>query len=315
MGSRQRPVSTISLAEALLKDDDPRLREMAVRMLGRDCRENGHVEYTKPEAKQPPAALAHLEILLAMADDPDAGVRRELILALRNLPTDKVGDALRKLAAAWDGQDRWYLEALGLALEKRESAFLSTLFDGTLYGDLDLDEAGNDGNVALPPYFPVDRNEAYIAAGTPDLPAHAVSKYLGLAWRIHRPRGVAAARAHLAPPARIRAATGRRRHPGADERPGDRGAWWRAWRCGRPTRSTGESCWRCWRAGSAGEWNAASTRPQVLKVIDAERWLIPATAAAGDRAGRRDARRPLPRQSRTPRRGCQGARGGAGCRR
>ena len=27
--------------------------------------------------------------------------------------------ALRKLAASWDGQDRWYLEALGLALEKR----------------------------------------------------------------------------------------------------------------------------------------------------------------------------------------------------
>ena len=39
----------------LLKDEDPRLREMAVRMLGRDCRENGKVEYTKPEAKQSPA--------------------------------------------------------------------------------------------------------------------------------------------------------------------------------------------------------------------------------------------------------------------
>ena len=47
-----------------------------------------------------------------MADDPDAGVRRELILALRNLPTDKVGRRPKKLAASWDGQDRWYLEAL-----------------------------------------------------------------------------------------------------------------------------------------------------------------------------------------------------------
>ena len=69
-----------------------------------------------------PAALAHLDVLLPMADDPDPGVRRELILAFRNLPTDKVGDALKKLTASWDGQDRWYLEALGLALEKRESA-------------------------------------------------------------------------------------------------------------------------------------------------------------------------------------------------
>ena len=105
-----------SLAEALLKDDDPRLREMAVRILGRDCRENGKVAYTKPEAKQLPAALAHLEILAPMAGDPDAGVRRA-DLGLANLPTDKAGEALKRLAAAWDGEDRWYLEALGLALE------------------------------------------------------------------------------------------------------------------------------------------------------------------------------------------------------
>ena len=60
------------------------------------------------------------------------------------------------------------------------------LFDGTLYGDLNLDRAGKESKVALPPYFPVDRNEAYIETGTPDLPASAVSKYLGLAWRVHR---------------------------------------------------------------------------------------------------------------------------------
>ncbi len=155
-------------------------------MLGRDCRDNGHVELMHDQSKLPPRrAEQHLEALLPMADDPDAGVRRELILAFRNLPTDKVGDALRKLAASWDGQDRWYLEALGLALEKRESTYLSQLFDGSLYGDLDLERAGRDRVLALPPYFPVDRNEAYIAAGTPDLPATALSKSLGLAWRLH----------------------------------------------------------------------------------------------------------------------------------
>ena len=77
-----------------------------------------------------------------MAEDPNAGVRRELILAFRNLPTDLVGGSLRKMAAEWDGQDRWYLEALGLALEKRESDFLSVLFDGSLYGALELDKTG-----------------------------------------------------------------------------------------------------------------------------------------------------------------------------
>ncbi len=169
-----------------VKFRDPRIRELAVRMLGRDCRENGHVEYQRPEARKAPAAMHQLDTLLAAADDPDAGVRRELILAFRNLPTDKVGDALRKLAASWDGQDRWYLEALGLALEKREPEFLSSLFDGSLYGELDLENAGRSVNVALPPYFPVNRNEAYMAVGTPDLPASALSKSLGLAWRLHR---------------------------------------------------------------------------------------------------------------------------------
>jgi putative heme-binding domain-containing protein len=175
----------MSALTEMVHQGEPRIREQAVRILGRDCRENGQVKYQKPEAQQPPAALKHLEILLAMAKDPDAGVRRELILAFRNLPTDKVGDALRTLAASWDGQDRWYLEALGLALEKRESAFLAKFFDGSLYSNLDLEAAGKNGKVALPPYFPVDRNEAFIATGTPDLPATALSKYLGLAWRLH----------------------------------------------------------------------------------------------------------------------------------
>ena len=109
-----------------------------------------------------------------------------MILAFRNLPTNQIGDSLRRLTAAWDGQDRWYLEALGLALENRESDFVSTLFDGSLYGSLDLEKTGTNGDVALPPYFPVDRNEAFIKAGTPDRAVSPVSKYLGLAWRIHR---------------------------------------------------------------------------------------------------------------------------------
>ena len=168
-----------------LKDAEPRIREQAVRLLGRDCRDNGKVQYIKAEARKPAAALTHLDALLSMADDPDPGVRRELVLACRNLPTDKVGDALKKLTLSWDGQDRWYLEALGLALEKRENSFLASLFDGSLFGDLNLERSGADGKVALPPFFPVDRNEAFIPAGTPDQPASALSKYLGLAWRVH----------------------------------------------------------------------------------------------------------------------------------
>src|SRR5262249_54965492 len=155
----------------------------AIRILGRDVSRVGQVELTKPEAKAPLRASENLNVLVAMAADPDAGVRRELILALRDLPTSQVGGTLKALAQAWDGRDRWYLEALGLALENRESTFLKELFDGTLYGDLGLPQSGTASGLALPPYFPVDRNEAYLATGEELPPATPLTKTLGLAWR------------------------------------------------------------------------------------------------------------------------------------
>ncbi len=167
---------------------DPRIREQAIRILGRDVSRDGHVELADPQARKPLTAEANLPALLATVDDPDAGVRRELILAFRDMPTEKVGEALKTLCKSWDGKDRWYLEALGLALKNREPAFLKELFDGNLYGDLDLDNTGKLGNLALPPYFPVDRNEAFISASDPDLPpANALTKTLGLAWMVHKP--------------------------------------------------------------------------------------------------------------------------------
>src|SRR4051812_7971570 len=90
-------------AEDALKDRDPRIREQAVRMLGRDVRENGKVEARDPAAIGQPLASKHLKVLLPMASDPDSGVRRELILALRNLSTGQVGEALKTLARTWDG--------------------------------------------------------------------------------------------------------------------------------------------------------------------------------------------------------------------
>ncbi|HEY2158564.1 MAG TPA: PVC-type heme-binding CxxCH protein, partial [Isosphaeraceae bacterium] len=166
------------------------LREQAVRMLGRDASRTGHVVFTKPEARTPLRGEVNLQHLLPLVNDPEPGVRRELILAFRDLPTSKVGEALKTLAKGWDGQDRWYLEALGLALQDRESLLISELFDGRLYGDLDLTNAGKDGLIAVPPYFPADRNEAYIKMGTPDQPSNALGKTLGLAWRLHRPEAL-----------------------------------------------------------------------------------------------------------------------------
>jgi hypothetical protein len=172
-------------------DGDPRLRVLAVRVLGRDCRENGDVEYNNADAKKPAAALANLDLLLPLADDPDPAVRRELILALRNLPTPRVGAALRKLVAHWDGQDRWYLEALGLALDGREAEYVTSLMDPSLFGESgDFAKDGRNDHVALPPYFPVDRNEAFIALGAADQPTTGLSKFLGLLWRLRRPEAL-----------------------------------------------------------------------------------------------------------------------------
>ena len=174
-----------------LKSDDPQIRAQAVRMLGRDDRENGHVEYKNPEAKRPAVFSGTLDALLPLAADPDAGVRRELVLALRTLPTEKVGNALKALSRSWDGQDRWYLESLAAsAWTIAKAAFIAELFDGTLYGDLDLDVAGQASRLAEPPYFPVDRNEAYIAVGTKDLPASGAVEDAGLDVRRPPARGL-----------------------------------------------------------------------------------------------------------------------------
>ena len=260
-----------------------------------------HVEYQSPEAKLPPPALKHLDVLLAMADDPDAGVRRELILAFRNLPTEKVGGALRKLAASWDGQDRWYLEALGLALEKRESPYLAKLFDGTLYGEFDLKQAGDESKLALPPYFPVDRNEAYIETGTPDLPATAVSKSLGLAWRLHR-REVLPVLERMVPSLRAPEL-----QQAADDilerieraRNSRAGGWIRD-QDHRPVhrRELFSLLARRSRATGTGPANA-----HVLKTIELA-LADPETRAAGDRAGGGHPRRAVPDDARGFRPGC-----------
>jgi putative membrane-bound dehydrogenase-like protein len=166
-----------------LTETPAELREQAVRILGRD---NSRLMVVQDPKPGPPRAERHLDAILAAAGDPDPGVRREVILVLRNVPTGKAGAALRLLAATWDGQDRWYLEALGLALRHREPDYIATLFDGTLYGDLSLNGDGRNGRVALPPYYPVDRNEAFLSVDDHVPPATPLSKTLGLMWGLGR---------------------------------------------------------------------------------------------------------------------------------
>ena len=99
-------------AERQLDDPDPQIRIAAFRSL----------------RKVKPSVLAEARRL---ADDPSIAVRREVALALKGVPFDQSRSTLLKLAAGYDGNDRWYLEALGTAASGHETelyrALLSSL--------------------------------------------------------------------------------------------------------------------------------------------------------------------------------------------
>lgn len=62
-----------------------------------------------------------------MVDDPAPAVRREVAIALRDVPFEQCKDVLLKLVAHYDGMDRFYLEAIGLAADKKEEALYAAL--------------------------------------------------------------------------------------------------------------------------------------------------------------------------------------------
>jgi putative membrane-bound dehydrogenase-like protein len=94
--------------QALLGDADAQIRLTAFRAL----------------RKARPSVLGEMRRL---SDDASPAVRREVALALRGLPFEQSRDILFKLAATYDGADRWYLEALGTAAAGNEEAFYSAL--------------------------------------------------------------------------------------------------------------------------------------------------------------------------------------------
>ena len=60
-----------------------------------------------------------------LATDSDAAVRRECAIALRSLNSDKAVKLWSQLAQQHDGEDRWYLEALGIGAEGKWDACLA----------------------------------------------------------------------------------------------------------------------------------------------------------------------------------------------
>ena len=100
------------LARALeeRKSADPEFRVLAVRILKRY-----HPDF--PSAAE------------ALARDENPQVRREVALGLRGVSSGKARELLVELASRYDGQDRWYLEALAIGAQGQENAIYDDLLD------------------------------------------------------------------------------------------------------------------------------------------------------------------------------------------
>ncbi len=176
------------LVETALGDPSPAVRETALRLLAEDATRNALL--LRPGATPPTPPILHSwEAGTALVDDPDPGVRRELILALRHVPTEKCDRLLRRLTLAWDGRDRYYLEALRLALHDRESDFVESLFADLSRAALAAPPA-KAATVAVPPYFPTTDNTAYLRPDDSLPPATPLGRLAGIAWSLGRVEGL-----------------------------------------------------------------------------------------------------------------------------
>ncbi len=94
-----------SAVEAATRDGDPDIRVTGIR-LARELK------------------LDPIEIVRPLVNDPDPAVRRECAIALRHCQSPEAARLWAELAAKHDGQDRWYLEALGIGADKNWDACL-----------------------------------------------------------------------------------------------------------------------------------------------------------------------------------------------
>ncbi len=175
-----------------LKDDDPVIRELAVKILSEDSSREA-VAHWPGDRIPPPRATHWLDQLRPLADDPHANVRRQLLTGLRYVPTSDVAEELLTLTESWDGKDRFYLEALRLAWADREPSFVTRLFhklQRRVEEFASRDDVRIRDPLALPPYYPVSSNNAYLRPEDRLPPASPATQLAGIAWVLGRPEAV-----------------------------------------------------------------------------------------------------------------------------
>ena len=119
----------------LLDDPNPRLRARALWLLGQ-IGEKASTYIARAmvddhdEVRIVGLRLAHLlkhDVVTwidKLADDPSARVRAECAVHLRHHDSAQAAQAWAKLAAKYEGKDRWYLEALGIGADRKWDACL-----------------------------------------------------------------------------------------------------------------------------------------------------------------------------------------------
>jgi putative membrane-bound dehydrogenase-like protein len=104
---KHQNVNTLTDVIAGLQDEDANIRVTAIR-LARQLIHEGAIRFADVEGR-------------VQLDDSSPAVRRELVIGIRDLrgiiPAGDCAEAWAELALQHDGEDRWYLEALGIAAD------------------------------------------------------------------------------------------------------------------------------------------------------------------------------------------------------
>src|SRR5690606_35817720 len=85
------------------------------------------------------AKLDVISYVKLLSEDKDPQVLREAAISLRNEKSPEAAELWAKLAMQYDGQDRWYLEALGIGAENQWDHFFAAWLEKA--GDNPLNDA------------------------------------------------------------------------------------------------------------------------------------------------------------------------------
>lgn len=143
---RDQGAAAIAPVSALLTDENPFVQARAVWLLaelGSEGRQRVESLLSSPEAGIRLTAFRALrrhnhEVLAMagqMANDPSAAVRREVAVAMRDVPFAESREILLTLAKGYDGADRMYLEAWGMGCTGKEAEVYAALAAGQKTAD------------------------------------------------------------------------------------------------------------------------------------------------------------------------------------